>query len=133
MAFTDAKKQFLLAVDFQEDEIAAVEEFMAQKARTAQSEGLRSKEHTTPQPAVQNPAPTQTQEPQPQQQPVDVDAQQKLKEAQDFILKALEPILAPLTAKIESLETQFAQLKQQGESLTPAASALAAKSIIQQS
>lgn len=127
MALPDHKKQFMMQVGFQADEIAAVEEVMAQKALSAQSEGLRSKE--APQPvAVTTTVVTQpTPQPQPQQQPVDVEAQ--LKEAQTFLLKALEPILAPLTAEVSSLRNELTQLKQQGESLTPAASALAAKSI----
>lgn len=118
--FPDHKKQFLKAVNFSEVEIAGIEGYMDMMAQKAVDEQLHSREQQQPTVA----------QPQTQQQPVDSEAQ--VKQAQEFIVKALEPIMTTLNTRLSALEEGLAQLKQQGESLTPAASALAAKSIIQQ-
>lgn len=122
MAFTDAKKQFLKAVDMTDAEIAAVEEVMAKKAKSAQDEGLHSREQQ-PVVVVNNAQTVPAQEPQPQQQPV-VDVETQLKQAQEFIVKALEPYLAPLIARLTALEAEQAALKQ-AAAATPAASSAA--------
>lgn len=124
MAFSDAKKQFLKAVDMTDDEIALVEQVMANKANSAQGEGLRSKEQQ-PVVVVNTVQPVPAQEPQPQQQPV-VDTEAQLKQAQEFIVKALEPYLLPLVSRLTAIEADLTAIKQQGASLTPAASAAAA-------
>lgn len=125
------KKDFLRAVQFTEDEIAAVESAMSQQASKAQGEGLRSKETQQAQPEpVATPVAQPTPEPQPQAQPTDgVDAQAEAAKA--FIVKALEPLFQSITAEINTLKQTVAAMQQQQVSSTPAAS-LAAKSIAQQ-
>ena len=118
--FPDHKKQFLKAVNFSEAEIAGIEGYMDVMAQKAKDEDLHSREQHQPSAA----------QPQTQQQPVDPEAQ--LKQAQEFLLKAFEPVMATLNTRLSALEEGLTKVQQQGESLTPAASALAAKSIIQQ-
>lgn len=123
MALPDHKKQFLNAVGFDATEIAAVEEVMANKSRLAQDEGLHSREQQQPV-VVVNTAPqtVPAQEPQPQQQPV-VDQEAQLKQAQEFIVKALEPYLAPLSARLMAIEADLTALKQ-ATAASPAASSI---------
>lgn len=119
------KKQFLTAVGFTGDEIAAVETTMSTLSKEAQGAGLRSKEVAQPETVAVTPTP----QPEPQPQQPSVDAQ--MAQAQQIIVKAMEPFLAQFTAELASLKEAVSQLQQQQVSNTPAAS-LAAKSITQQ-
>lgn len=147
MQLPEHKKQFLKAVNFQEDEIAAIEATMAQMASKAQADGIKSKDaevvvtvSTTPapvattEPVVVQPAAVEDKKPEEEPQPEQPDtAEAQLKQAQEFIVKALEPVIAPLQAEILALKNELTAYKQQpqGDPLTPAAS-LVAKSITQQ-
>lgn len=137
MTLPSHKKEFLAAVGYTSEEIAAVETTMAQMAQKAQQQGVRSKEVTEAAPAAPaepvTPAAPAAQEPV-QKEPQAPEGEDQLKQATELMTKALEPILAPLTAKIATLESQLAALQAQGTtSLTPAASGtIVAKSIAQQ-
>lgn len=129
------KKEFLEAVGYKPEEIAAVEETMRALAQKAQAQGIRSKEAPQPPaqlPAVQQPETEEEKKPDAEQESKTVDVDAQLKQAEQFIVKALEPILQPLNAEIVALKAEILALKQQGSNLTPAASVLAAKSITQQ-
>lgn len=126
MALPEHKKQFLGAVGFQSSEIAAIEETLAKLASKAKQDGLRSKEET---PAVVEPEKNgQEEKPVVAQQP-DVDTQ--LKEATAMLVKALEPVIEPLRAELAALKAEVESMKVK-ESLTPAASLLSSKSILNQ-
>lgn len=121
----DHKKQFLSAVGYTSEELAQIDEAMAAMAAKAKQQGIRSKEASVAEPPAQ-PA----EEPVQEQQP---DKEAQVKEAQAMLVKALEPVLAPINAALATLQAEVVALKQQSNTpLTPAASALAAKSITQQ-
>lgn len=130
MAFPDHKKQFLKAVGFAPEEIAAVEETFDGMAARAKEQNLRSKEQGGGEEVAQETAAQSA----PTEQPVTVTtAEDQLKQAQDFLVKAFEPIMSQVNARISTLESAITAMQQQQTvSNTPAAS-LAAKSITQQS
>lgn len=135
MALPNHKKEFLKAVQFTDQEIAAIDQTMDNLAAKAKQEGIVSKEASAPAdqtpPAAVPPAPVAAEEPKKpeEQQPV-VSPEDQVKEAQALLVKALEPILAPLTQRLDALDARLAQVETPA-SLTPAA-ALAAKSITNQ-